>query len=601
MKKKNLLLWEVLYTKGFSVLCLCLFLIAAASCKDDDDPTPGTQSLVEVTPGGSNMPQGTVYYFYDKASGEFTKYDAATDGTFSKEMAFGDYAMLATNTNAEGVTFDGMDDFATATVTAISKVNEGNRSVTIYLQQPGAVYSVSEETFTVKEGQGTKLTPTTRLLTQTITISFDIEESLATNIDYFMGTINGVHSAVNLTTGEPTTNAVANSANTLVSFDTTTDATRASSKMSATISVLGLQKPDASLPDYTPTLDFWIMMKDGSYSRKNIDLTDALNDADLTGSEIELSVAIDDATLVRNGDDLAAMLALAKEGEVFAIMPGEFALGEFTLTKSIKLKGVKSTDKPVIKGSFKVNSTIASLSLSNVIMEGSTSVNYPFNLNNSGCNIATISISDSELNNYARGLFYAAATNIIIGDITISNTIIKNMNPTGSSGGEGIDMRNTTGNSLGSITAENVTFDTGFRTFIRMQVPSTPKLTFRNCTFYKVCTPDNSNNTGLFRITTGTLEVSKCLFVETGPTTSPVTNTSSGNWTSSAANMGATTTYSDNYYYNCHNLWVGYYTDPVNYPATEANPGFADAANGNFTLSNTDLINAGIGDARWRQ
>lgn len=57
--------------------------------------------------------------------------------------------------------------------------------------------------------------------------------------------------------------------------------------------------------------------------------------------------------------------------------------------------------------------------------------------------------------------------------------------------------------------------------------------------------------------------------------------------------------FSDNNYTNAVN-----YTDPLQkvYDAsgTTLDPGFADAANYDFSLSNQTLIDAEVGDVRWR-
>ncbi len=307
----------------------------------------------------------------------------------------------------------------------------------------------------------------------------------------------------------------------------------------------------------------------------------------------ETPVDIGNATLVEEGDDLAEKLATATEGEVFAIMPGEYELGEFDLTVSIALKGAKPANKPIIKGSFKINATVASLELNSIIMNGEGSINYPFNTNNGNCNIGAITVANSELNNYGRGLFYINTGTAKIGDVKFMNSIVSYINPDGTSGGDGVDIRS---GELRSFIVENCTFNTGFRAFTRIQVNT--DMAFRNCTFYSLCTVDSKDNSGLFRISGGTLEVSKCLFVATG--VEDPTEPSSGNW-SKAGNVSATTSYSDNYYYDCHNLWVGQYTDPASCGATLSNdPGFEDAANGDFTLSDEDLIYYGIGDSRWR-
>lgn len=297
-------------------------------------------------------------------------------------------------------------------------------------------------------------------------------------------------------------------------------------------------------------------------------------------------VDIGNATLVEEDDDLVAMLTAATEGEVFAIMPGEYALGEFTVTKSIALKGVRPADKPIVKGSFTISSTVTSLGLNAIILDGNNSFSFPFNANNANCKIDDITIVDCTIQDYTQRIIYSNSASSI-GDMTIRNSIIKNIG----TGGDTFDIR---AGSFSSLTVENCTFTTGIRSLLRMQVTS--DVAFKNCTFYKICTVDSKDNSGFFRISGGTLEVSKCLFVGTG-VDSP-TNASSGNWAKSG-NIKATTTYSSNYYYDCKNIWVGQYTDSKAVDATEADPKFKDAANGDFTLGNEDLSYNKIGDSRW--
>lgn len=283
----------------FLMLALALGLVFTG-CKDDDNE-PGTKSLVEVTPGGDGMPAGTVYYFYAKDADSPEKFNAASNGTFSGEMPFGEYALLGVNTDAAGVIFDGMGDFSTATVSA--KVADlPSRTASVGLEPVGDVYVVSVSGLTVKERETTKLTPTPKLLSQTIRLSFDVEEGLVDEIAAIGGEMNGVHSTVNLVTAQPTADAVTNCASTYVVFETET-VTRAAGKRQAVLHVLGIQKPDETvLPDYKPHLSLWIEMKDGKYNFLNVPLTDVLTDEDLTDSEIVLP----DVEIVRQGAEVKA-------------------------------------------------------------------------------------------------------------------------------------------------------------------------------------------------------------------------------------------------------------------------------------------------------
>ena len=108
---------------------------------------------------------------------------------------------------------------------------------------------------------------------------------------------------------------------------------------------------------------------------------------------------------------------------------------------------------------------------------------------------------------------------------------------------------------------------------------------------------DNSNNSGLFRTTQNgcSLVVKKCLFYGTGVESNQTGNI--GVW--ARTDIKGSEEYADNYYYNCFNLWGAKYADNHSNVATEANPGFKDPENGDYTLSNEDLIFHQIGDPRW--
>lgn len=72
-----------------------------------------------------------------------------------------------------------------------------------------------------------------------------------------------------------------------------------------------------------------------------------------------------------------------------------------------------------------------------------------------------------------------------------------------------------------------------------------------------------------------------------------------GTWTRNDK-MKASETYADNYYYDSPNLWTNskYAKDHAKV-ATEKDPQFANAANGDFTVGNKDLAGNEIGDPRW--
>ncbi len=292
---------------------------------------------------------------------------------------------------------------------------------------------------------------------------------------------------------------------------------------------------------------------------------------------------------VFTGGDLVAAIAAAAEGDTLVLEPGEYTINSLAITKSVMIMGQKPFDIPVIHGQLTCGTAVASVALKTLVFSGTAGAYSQFFQTVAGCNLTMLSITDCEISGYTNNFIYNNAGGTY-GSIEISGSYVHDI-PGG--GGDGIDFR---GGTIGSLTVENTTFANAFRSFLRMQASCAS--TFTNCTFYKVSTPDNSNNSGLFRSSGGgTLDVSKCLFVETG--VANPTNIQSGNWCRNAGNMTATPTYSDNSYFNAYNMWVGLYTDPAQCDASEADPGFVDAPNGDFTVTNQDLIDEVIGDPRW--
>ncbi|KAA6336994.1 hypothetical protein EZS27_014884 [termite gut metagenome] len=303
---------------------------------------------------------------------------------------------------------------------------------------------------------------------------------------------------------------------------------------------------------------------------------------------------------IYSGDNLVEILTAAEEGASYVIYPGEYILssedGAYVLTKSVSLAGYKSGDEEVIiHGRFRFSSPVNYLSLKTLVLDGNDqTITNTFDIT-AGSVIGSISISGCEIRNYKTHFIYNNTSTANIGNVTISDCIISGFS---GGGGDGIDIRANASGAFNSLTVENTTFNTGFRSFLRMQL--TCNVAFRNCTFYRISNiGGDTNNTGLFRSSGGTLEVSKCLFVETGLKENAVAG--NGNWCKNAGNMAAAPTYQKNYYYSCYNLWEGLYTNPSQCDATEADPGFKDAEKGDFTVTNEALLSEKIGDPRWLQ
>lgn len=291
-------------------------------------------------------------------------------------------------------------------------------------------------------------------------------------------------------------------------------------------------------------------------------------------------------------DDLSAVIDAAAEGDTLVLMAGVYSLGGKEITRSITIEGQKFYDMPVIEGQLTCATTVASITLRFLDFQGGGSTGQFFNAAAAACNLGALTIEGCEISGYTNNIIYNNSGGTY-GDIHITNTYIHDI-PGG--GGDGFDFR---GGAVGSLTVENTTIANGIRTLLRMQVPA--DVVFSNCTFYRVCTAAGGNNRGFFRMSGGgnSLVVSNCLFVETGLQEG---DTPRGVWSLPGdISEEVTTSYSTNYYFNTIGLWDGAITSPGDAGASEADPGFVDAENGDFTVTNQTLIDNVVGDVRWLQ
>ena len=324
----------------------------------------------------------------------------------------------------------------------------------------------------------------------------------------------------------------------------------------------------------TQDTEYQAVMKRGSVTRGTVNFKTRID----TGGMLP----------IYEGADLAEELAKAKDGDAFVLLGSSYTLTEdFELTKSISLTSIDPTNKPTISGGrFIFSSEVASFSMSNIIFDVEN--NYGNFLEAKGGSLGSLTLEGCEIKNTKNNMIYGNAGGKF-GTITINECIISNI---GGSGDGVIDVRN---GNLTSVTITKSTITNVQRTFIRIGVPTA--FTMKNCTLYKVSTLDHKDNRGLFSLEKGnTLNVENCLFYGIG-LKSPQ-NGNSGVWGRSDK-MKATTKYANNYYFDCPNLWSNLYKDDHSSVATECDPQFTDAANGDFTVQSQDLKDNQVGDPRW--
>ena len=295
-----------------------------------------------------------------------------------------------------------------------------------------------------------------------------------------------------------------------------------------------------------------------------------------TRGTITFKTAIDTGDMIQIAADadLAAALDAAEEGESFVLMGTNYELGSYAVTKSFSLTSLDPNSPAIVHGRFTVSAPVSSITLTNIVFNGQADTDNILELKSADANLGTLTIEGCEIRNMGKHIMYNNAKGAF-GNIVINNCIIDGIDD---GGGDGFDLR---GGALQSLTVSNTTISNGVRTL-------------------NICTLDNSNNNGLFQMDktdeSSLLTVKNCLFYGIG--TANPSATESGSWGRSSK-FKASAAYSNNYYYNCPNLWASLYKDDHSAVATEADPGFADAANGDFTISNEDMIYYQVGDPRW--
>lgn len=299
------------------------------------------------------------------------------------------------------------------------------------------------------------------------------------------------------------------------------------------------------------------------------------------------------AIIVNPSDDLLALIEGASDGDLFALMPGDYIYpGNIEVHASIDIVAAEPANRPVIHGvSFRMFNG-AGLRLKDLIMDGFTAPdgNQMIIYNevlNPGEIYGEVVVEDCVIHTYGKGIMYVNIA-VLIESVTFRGNIIHGIQCTG---GDFIDYRNGMTRTFDFI--NNTVYNSApDRDLFRMDAggstnfpTETSILTIRNNTFYNIIGVNNRRILYI-RLATHQISVTKNIFAETQ---------------ANYSNQSATTVtqMADNNYWNAPNLTNPEYIvhDTGNF--TTHNPGFVDPANGNFTVTNEELIIYGIGDPRW--
>jgi hypothetical protein len=307
-------------------------------------------------------------------------------------------------------------------------------------------------------------------------------------------------------------------------------------------------------------------------------------------------IDVGDATLIYPEDDLNVAIANASSGDVLVLFPGDYLefIGTITLDKSITLRGLYPYDKPTVHVAFILASGLSNLELIDLDLDGTgknTLIEIPSGT--TGITFNSVILSSCNIHDYARQLIYGNAASTL-GSFTVDDCVISNFV---AGGGDFIDFRAA---HVTSVSLTNSTFNNcaPARDFIRIDNGAFTGTGLNSNVFIDHCTIYGSSNT-----------LDRILYVRFATNTLTVQNTIIAGTDGFYTNQTSTSqpTCSNNNYFNA----PGFYTTPyltvtnlkidISGSHTTVDPGFTNAAEGNFTVSNQTLLDNEVGDPRWRQ
>lgn len=303
--------------------------------------------------------------------------------------------------------------------------------------------------------------------------------------------------------------------------------------------------------------------------------------------EFETLVDIGNATAVYPEDDLLAIIAAAADGDVLALFPGIYdSLGTIALDKSLTIRGVYPFNRPIMEGAtFDLVSGIQEFSLLDLVLSGKDEASELIKIEASGASYGSISVSGSKLSNYTKQLIYGNGEASTVQSFSIDNCEISDFITSSS---DFIDFRKSYLNNLNITNSTFVRCGQG-RDFIRIDAASglsgtglTTNILISHCTIF--ASPSAGRRVLYVRFDANDITVRNTLFAETEAIYS---------------NQSATSApfYANNNYFNAPDLISGALGDVS---GTSLDPGFANAEEGDFTISNQTLIDNQVGDPRWR-
>ena len=297
-------------------------------------------------------------------------------------------------------------------------------------------------------------------------------------------------------------------------------------------------------------------------------------------------------------DDLNAKIQEATAGDALYLAPGDYTVysGEIIINKSITIRGLYPYDKPLLHVKFKLASGLANLSLIDLNIAGKDSQGivmadaYAITLGDANTTYGDVLISGCEVHDFDRSLIYGSVSGSKLNSFTVENSIVKNVNIT--AGADFIDFRTV---YVGAINLKNSTFNSCSigRDFVRVDAASgfsgtglTTNVLIDGCTLYNVSSGVAGKRILYIRFVSNASTVKNSIFANTIAIYSNQATTSSP-------------TFQNNNYFGADGLITTNTKYDSSTSLTTLDPGFTNAASGDFTISNQTLKDNLIGDPRW--